>query len=70
MIYSTTKFEVATSNGLGGDTFTRNMTDGRTHGRTDARTDGGTDGRRTDFDTKFKYPFFSKEKSGYNDVSD
>ena len=32
--YSTTKFEVATSYGLGGDTFTRNVTDGRTHGRT------------------------------------
>ena len=28
--YSTTKFEVATSNGLGGDTFTRNVTDGQT----------------------------------------
>ena len=38
------------SNGLGGDTFTRNM----------------TDGRRTDFDTKLIYPFFSKEKRGYN----
>ena len=25
--YSATKFEVATSNGLGGDTFTRNVTD-------------------------------------------
>ena len=28
--YAATKFEVATSNGLGGDTFTRNMTDART----------------------------------------
>ena len=36
--YSTTKFEVATSKGLGGDTFTRNVTDGRTHGQTDGRT--------------------------------
>ena len=54
--YSTTKFEVATSNGLGGDTFTRNVTDGRTHGR--------TDGQRTDFDTKLKYPFFLKKKAG------
>ena len=36
--YSTTKFEVATSYGLGGDTFTRNVTDGRTHGRTDGPT--------------------------------
>ena len=57
--YSPTKFEVATSNGLDGDTFTRNLTDGRTHVR--------TDGLRTDFDTKLIYPFFSKEKSGYNE---
>ena len=56
MTYSPTKFEVATSNGLGGDTFTRNVTDGRTQGR--------TDGRWTDFDTKLIL-FFSKEKSGY-----
>ena len=56
MTYSTTKFEVATSNGLGGDTFTRNVTDGRT--------DGQTDGRRTDFDTKLIYPFFLKKKAG------
>ena len=42
-------FEVATFNGIGGDTFTRNV----------------TDGRRTDFGTKLIYPFFSKEKSGY-----
>ena len=33
--YSTTKFEVATSNGLGGDTFTRNVMDGRTDGQTE-----------------------------------
>ena len=33
--YSPTKFEVATSYGLGGDTFTRNVTDGGTHTRTD-----------------------------------
>ena len=32
--YSATKFEVATSNGLGGDTFTRNMTDAQTDGLT------------------------------------
>ena len=56
MTYSPTKFEVATSNGLGGDTFTRNVTDGRTHGR--------TDGRRTDFDTKLIYPFVLKKKAG------
>ena len=30
--YPGTKFEVATSNGLGGDTFTRNVTDTRTDG--------------------------------------
>ena len=41
MTYSSTKFEVATSNGLGGDTFTRNVTDGRTHRRTDRRTEDG-----------------------------
>ena len=62
--YSPTKFEVATSNGLRGDTFTRNVTDGRTHGRTDRQTDGRTDGRRTDFDTKLIYPFFLKKKAG------
>ena len=56
MTYSPTKFEVATSNGLGGDTFTRNVTDGRTHRR--------TDGRRTDFDTKLIYPYFLKKKAG------
>ena len=56
MTYSHTKFEVAISNGLGGDTFTRNVTDGRTHGR--------TDGRRTDFNTKLIYPFFLKKKAG------
>ena len=65
MTYSPTKFGVATSNGLGGDTFTRNVTDGRTHGRTDGQTDGRTtDGRRTDFDTKLIYPFFLKKKAG------
>ena len=58
--YSPTKFEVATSNGLGGDTFTRNVTDAQTHERTDARTDG----RRTDFGTKLIYPFFLKKKAG------
>ena len=53
--YPATKFTVATSNGLGGDTFTRNVTDGRT--------DRQTDGRRTDFGTKLIYRF-SKEKGG------
>ena len=38
---SPTKFEVASSNGLGGDTFTRNVKDGRTHGRPDGLTDDG-----------------------------
>ena len=37
--YSATKFEVDTSNSLGGDTFTRNVTDGRTNGRTYGRID-------------------------------
>ena len=60
MTYLPTTFEVATSNGLGGDAFTRNVTDGRTHGRKDRRTDG----RRTDFDTKLIYPFFLKKKAG------
>ena len=46
--YSPTKFEVATFNGLGGDTLARNVTDGRTHGRTNGQTDGRTDGRTTD----------------------
>ena len=41
--YSATKFEVATSNRLGGDTFTRNVTDAHPHGRTDARTHRRTD---------------------------
>ena len=29
MTYTATKFEVATSNGIGGDTFARNVTDVR-----------------------------------------
>ena len=54
VIFSATKFEVTTSNGVGGYTFTRNV----------------TDGRRTYFGTKLIYPFFlipffSKEKSRY-----
>ena len=52
--YAATQFEVASSNGLGGDTFTRNVTDGRI----DARADG----RRADFGTKIIYPFFLKKK--------
>ena len=37
VIYASTRFEVATSNGLGGDTITRDVTDGRTNRQTDAR---------------------------------
>ena len=55
MTYSPTKFEVATSYGLEGDTFT---SDGRTYGQ--------TDGRRTDFCTKIIFPFFLKKKAGIN----
>ena len=64
MSYSATKFEVATSNCLGGDTFTRNLTDAHPHGRTSAWTHGRTEGRRTDFGTKLIYTFFLKEKAG------
>ena len=39
--YAATKFEVARSNGLGGDTLTRNVADARTHVRTDRQTDDG-----------------------------
>ena len=37
LTYLGTKFEVARSNCLRGDTFTRNVTDPRTDGRTDRR---------------------------------
>ena len=33
MTYAATKFKVATSNGLGGETFTRKVKDGCTDGR-------------------------------------
>ena len=46
--YLGTKFKVAVSNGLGGDAFTRNV----------------TDGQRTDFGTKLIYPFFLKKQAG------
>ena len=67
MTYSATKFEVATSNGLGGETFTRNGTDGRrTHGRAE---DGQTDGRTTArLWYEINIPFFSKEKSVYKNA--
>ena len=38
VIYSATKFEVATSKGLGGDTFARKVTNGRTDAWTDRQT--------------------------------
>ena len=37
MTYAANKFEVARSNGLGGDAFTRNVMDAPTHGQTDGR---------------------------------
>ena len=46
--YLGTIFKVAMSKGLGGDTFTRNVTDGRTDGQTHKRTVR----RCTDFGTK------------------
>ena len=54
VIYASTKFEAATSNGLGEDTITRNVTDGQTDRR--------TDGRRADFGTKLIYPIFLTKK--------
>ena len=57
VIYAPTKFEVATCNGLGEDTITRNVTDGRTDRQTHGRTDG-----RTDFGTKLIYPIFLTKK--------
>ena len=41
VIYASTKFEVATSYGLGEDTITRIVMDGRTDSQTDRRTDDG-----------------------------
>ena len=66
VIYAPTKFQVATSNGLGEDTITRNVTDGRT----DARTDGQTDGRTTDrLWYEINIPYFSYEKAGIKMLS-
>ena len=57
VIYAPTKFEVATSNGLGEDTITRNVTDGRT--------DRQTHGRTTDrLWYEINIPYFSYEKAG------
>ena len=50
VIYAPTKFEVATSKGLGEDTIARNVTDGR------------TEGRRTAFGTKLIYHTFLTRK--------
>ena len=47
VIYASTKFEVAMAYGLGGDTITRNVTDGWTE---------------TDFGTKLIYPIFLTKK--------
>ena len=47
--YSATKFEVATSNPLGGDYIYK---------KRDRRTAAQTDGRQTDFGMKLIYPFF------------
>ena len=49
MIYASTKFEVATSNGLGDDTITRNVTDGQTTDR---------------LWCEINIPYFSNEKAG------
>ena len=57
VIYAPTKFEVAMSNGLGEDTITRNVTDGRT----DRRTDGRTTDRLL---YEIYIPYFSYEKAG------
>ena len=48
MNYAASKFEVATFNGFGGDTFTRNLTDAQMHAHTDARMHGQTDGQVDD----------------------
>ena len=59
MIDPCTKFEVATTNGLGDDALTKNVTARRTDGRTDGETD-----RRTDFSTRLIY----SENSLYSDI--
>ena len=65
VIYAPIKFEVATSNGLGEDTITRNVTDGQTDRQTDRRMDGRTDRRTTDrLWYKINIPYFSYEKAG------
>ena len=61
VIYAPTKFEVATSNGLGEVTITRNVTDGRTDRQTDRRTYGRTTDRLW---YEINIPYFSYEKAG------
>ena len=57
VIYAPIKFEVDMSNGLGEDTITRNVTDGRT--------DRQTHGRTTDrLWYEINIPYFSYEKAG------
>ena len=51
--YSATKFEVAMSSSLGGDTFTRNVTDRRMESMDRLL-------------YKINIPFFSKDKGRYN----
>ena len=55
------QFEVAPSNGLCGDIFTRNVMDARTHRRTDRQTDE----QWTNLGSELIY-LFSKGKSRYN----
>ena len=50
VIYASARFEVATTNGLGEYTITKNMTD------------RGTDGLRSDFCTKLIHPIFLTTK--------
>ena len=55
VIYASTKFIVATSNSIGGDTITRNVTEGWT--------DRQTDGRPTDrLWYEINIPYFSKKR--------
>ena len=67
VIYAPTKFQVATSNGLGEDTITRNVTDGRTDARTDRQTDGWTTDRLW---YEINIPYFSYEKAGIINIKE
>ena len=63
VIYASTKFEVAKSSGLGEDTITRNVMDGRT--------DRQTHGRTTDqLWYEINKPYFSNEKAGIIKITD